>query len=66
MLFSPFTRYNFENFFTSDQTIFQASSKLYYKKFADETDRESSFSQRRSLVVGDGPVKGDGVGVLVA
>ena len=26
--------------------------------FAAETDRESSFSQRRSLVVGEGPVKG--------
>ena len=31
------------------------------KSFA-ETDRESSFSQRRSLVVGEGPVKGERTG----
>ena len=35
-------------------------------KFADITDWESSFSQCRSLVVGEGPVKGDRVGVLGA
>ena len=39
---------------------------LGVSKFADKTDREPSFSQGQSLVVGEGPVKGDRVGVLGA